>query len=153
MKELLSGFKYRGKLHLGKVLSELFTTALPGDLSYFDLVMPVPIHKNKLREREYNQSAVFGKRLSKITNCEYDPFTLRNTKDTPPQILYENLVERKRNVKGFFYVSNINDVIDKSVLLVDDVFTTGSTVNECSKVLLNAGAASVQVLTLLRANT
>ena len=91
-------------------------------------------------------------KLSCVAQCEYDPFILYKVKDTPPQILFESLSDRKRNVRNFFSVKDVKKIKNMSILLVDDVYTTGSTVNECSRVLLKAGAASVQVLTLMRAN-
>lgn len=152
LRDLLHGFKYRGKIGLGTVLSKIFTSHIPDDLDFFNLILPVPIYISKLREREYNQSAILGCELSKALGCEYDPFTLKKIKDTPPQISLETTGDRKRNVRNFFYVSDVKKIRNKSVLLVDDVFTTGSTVNECSRVLLKAGATSVQVLTLMRAD-
>lgn len=152
LRDLLHSFKYRKKLHLGKLLSHIFIENVPSYLNFFNLILPVPVHLNKLKEREYNQSAILGEKLSCVAQCEYDPFILYKVKDTPPQILFESLSDRKRNVRNFFSVKDVKKIKNMSILLVDDVYTTGSTVNECSRVLLKAGAASVQVLTLMRAN-
>ncbi|MGI9533620.1 MAG: ComF family protein [Thermodesulfobacteriota bacterium] len=152
LRDLLHGFKYRRKLHIGKILSDIFTANIPSDLNSFNLIVPVPIYLKKLREREFNQTAILSKNISETVKCEYDPFTLYKIKETPPQITFEKLHERKRNVRNFFSVRDAKKIKRRSILLVDDVYTTGSTVNECSRVLLNAGAASVQVLTLMRAN-
>ena len=152
LKELLHLFKYRRKLYIGEILSDILAAKVPSDFNFFDLILPVPVHLNKLREREYNQSAILGKKLFVNAKHKYDPFTLYKTKDTPPQISFKSLNDRKRNVRNSFSVRSTKEIKNKSVLLIDDVFTTGSTADECSKVLLKAGAASVQVLTLMRAN-
>jgi predicted amidophosphoribosyltransferase len=81
-----------------------------------------------------------------------DPFVLVKLRETRPQFEISDEEERSRNVKGVFSVVNPAAIKRKSLLLVDDIFTTGSTVNECARVLLQGGASRVQVLTLLRAS-
>ncbi len=152
IRELLHLFKYRGKLYIGKLLSDIFVMNVPRGLGFFDLILPVPVHLNRLRKREYNQSAILGKNFSVSSGCVYDPFALCKVRDTLPQVSFKSLKERKKNVKDAFSVRDAARIKGTSVLLIDDVFTTGSTVNECSKVLLEAGAASVQVLTLTTAS-
>lgn len=151
IRELLHGFKYKKKLGLGKFFSKLITGHFPKDLKGFDLIMPVPLHIRKLREREYNQSAVFVNYLSGELNCEKNLFSLVKSRETDPQINFKNSAMRKRNVLKSISVRNTKKVKKRSILLVDDVYTSGSTLNECAKVLLEAGAGKVQALTLLRA--
>lgn len=151
LRELLHRFKYKKKLGIGKFFIQLILDHFPKDLKGFDLIIPVPLHIRKLREREYNQSAVFVNNLSKSLKCEKDLFSLVKSSETEPQISFKNSTKRKRNVLKSFSVTNVKKVEKRSILLIDDVYTSGSTINECAKVLLKAGAGKVQALTLLRA--
>ena len=117
----------------------------------FDLTVPVPLHLSKLREREYNQSAVLAYNLARSIGVKCDLVTLRKVRDTRPQFEIRKENERRKNVKGAFSVVSPDRFKDKSVLLVDDVFTTGSTCDECAGVILKSGASSVSVYTLSRA--
>ncbi len=151
LKDVLHKFKYEGKLSLGRILSRILINNFPNDLDTPDLVIPVPLYIDRLRKREYNQSVVLGENIAKYLRVSFDPFVLRRVKDTRPQFEIRSDVEKRRNVKGAFIVRNIDKIKRKSILLVDDIFTTGSTINECTRVLLEADASCVQVLTLMRA--
>lgn len=151
IKDLLHKFKYRKKIILSKTLSELTITRFPYKVSSFDTVIPVPLYIKKLREREYNQSSLIAKRVAACFGCNFDPFSLVKTKRSKPQFEMGNLGQRIKNVKNLFEVKEKNSVAGEKVLLIDDVYTTGATINECSKVLFAAGAKKVDVLTLTRA--
>ena len=151
IKELLHKFKYRKKIILGKLLSRVIVDHFPKDFDYFDTIIPVPLDEKKIRDREYNQSSIFAKNIAKEFGKIYDPFSLlRKVKEKMPQYEVKNLRQRKENVKGAFEVTKKNRIKNSSVLLIDDVFTTGSTVNECTKALLSSGVSKVQVITLTR---
>lgn len=152
IRELLHSFKYRGRLSIGRVCAKLLTDKFSEDLKGFDLVLPVPVHIKKLREREFNQSAVLATYLSKKLDLECDLFSLVKSRETEAQVVYKNAEERRKNVAKSFSIRNPKKIKKRSVLLVDDVFTSGSTVNECAGVLLKSGASEVQALTLLRAD-
>ncbi len=149
--DIIYEFKYRGKLGHGGFLSGLLADNMPYDRSGFDVIVPVPVHIKKLRSREYNQSAVLAVNLAKSVGVGHDLFGLRKIKDTRPQFEIEKEDERRRNVKGAFSVADAGAFAGRSVLVVDDVFTTGSTSDECARVLLKAGASEVSVLTVARA--
>ncbi len=151
LRELIISFKYEGKLSFGKLLLEILKTNFPNDLDEFDSVVPVPLHIDKLRHREYNQSVILASGIAKYKGSKCDLFGLKRIRDTVPQIEIKNESERRRNVKGAFSIAKDKSYKDESVLIVDDVFTSGSTSNECSKMLLKSGAYKVQVLTLTRA--
>ena len=151
LRELLHRFKYKKKIGIGKFFTKLILDHFPKDLKGFDLMMPVPLHINKLREREYNQSAVIVNCLSRDLECEKDLFSLKKSRETEPQVNFKNSSARKRNILKSFSVSEVKKVKKRSILLIDDVYTSGSTLNECAKVLLEAGASKVHALTLLRA--
>ena len=146
IKLLLLSLKYNGKKYIASTFSEiLYDKYLELNLNC-DVVIPVPLHCNRLLERGYNQSELLcssfiSNGISVCTNV------LERVKDTPHQTELSKS-DRYSNILGAFKVTNKSVVKGKSVLLVDDVYTTGSTVNECSKVLLKAGARSVTVLTL-----
>ena len=151
IRDLLHSFKYRKKLAVGKFFSKLIKDNFPKELKQFDLIMPVPLHIDKLREREYNQSAVIVNFLSREFGCEKDLFTLFKSTKTQPQVNFKDRRLRKKNILKSFSVRDVKKVKKRSILLVDDVYTSGSTINECAKVLMGSGADEVQALTLLRA--
>lgn len=151
VRELIIGFKYERKLGYADVLLDILKANFPNDLDDFDSIVPVPLYIDKLRHREFNQSAILAKGVASYKGLKCDLFGLKRKRDTIPQIEFNNEDERRRNVKGAFCIPNEQSFENKSVLLVDDVFTTGSTSDECSKMLLKSGAYKVQVLTLTRA--
>jgi ComF family protein len=114
-----------------------------------DFIIPVPLHVHKLRQRGFNQALLLGRRLSRQTGISLLPRTLRKTRDTPTQTALTG-TERRHNLKGAFSVAGPHSLDDASVLLVDDVFTTGATLNECAGVLTAHGAAHVLALTVAR---
>jgi ComF family protein len=107
-----------------------------------DFIIPVPLHKFKRLERGYNQSYYISKGLSKRLDLKLNNRILERIRYTKSQTKL-NMSERQENMKGAFFVINKKQIIGKNILLVDDVITTGATVSECGKVLLEAGAAKV----------
>lgn len=152
LRDMLHKFKYNGKLSLGRVLSRLMSENYPKDMEEVELIVTVPLHVSKLRKREFNQSVILASGLTRKLGVPLDPFVMVKLRETRPQVEVSDEGERRRNVKGVFSVVNPVAINRKSLLLVDDIFTTGSTVNECARVLLQGGASKVQVLTLLRAS-
>lgn len=151
IRDMIHEFKYRGRLGLEGFLGSLLIDNFPYARGVFDVVVPVPMHISKLREREYNQSAILAYRLALGIGAGCDLRTFRKIRDTRPQIELGNEEERRKNVRGAFSVASPGSFRDKSVLLVDDVFTTGSTSDECAREIIKSGAAGVSVLTLSRA--
>jgi ComF family protein len=113
-------------------------------------MVPVPLHIRRLRERGYNQALLLVRELSKRMGIPYEERTLAKINDTPVQIALKKR-ERRKNLKGAFQIKGKETIKGKSIVLVDDVYTTGATVNECSRTLLAAGAKQVTVLTVARA--
>jgi len=120
-------------------------------LQLMDFVMPVPMHRVKLRERPFNQAAVLASSLAKKTGIPYSGNNIVRTRSDKPQIELSR-VARLNTVRGAFRIRRPRTVRDKSILLIDDVFTTGATVNECARVLREAGAKYIEVLTLAQGN-
>lgn len=114
-----------------------------------DILVPVPIHVSRLRERKFNQSALLCRELSKLTHMPVEYKVLQKHKKTKPQVECSGIA-RTRNVKNAFCINDSGKIKDKRIVLVDDVMTTGSTLTECAKVLLKAGAKSVDALTIAR---
>lgn len=118
-------------------------------LSACDVIVPVPLHRWRLLMRTYNQAALLANALGRLTGKAVAVDTLRRIKATPSQGGLSRGA-RARNVAGAFTVHAPARVAGKRVLLVDDVFTTGATAEACTRALLDAGAASVDVLVLAR---
>ncbi len=148
MAEAIQRFKYHGDIKLTAPLSRLWEKMDLEDLS-FEAIIPVPLHPARLRKRGFNQALLLGKIFGRTTNKKVFPRALRRIRNTIPQVQLDHH-ERERNVRGAFAVSRQQEIKDKNLLLVDDVFTTGATVNECAKVLKKSGARQVFVLTLAR---
>jgi ComF family protein len=151
VRDMIHEFKYRGRLGLEGFLESLMIEHFPYPRDVFDIVVPVPMHISKLRSREYNQSAILAYGLALGIGVRCDLRTFRKICDTRPQIECRNEEERRRNVRGAFSVVSPGSFRDKSILLVDDVFTSGSTSDECAREILKSGATSVSVFTLSRA--
>jgi ComF family protein len=151
LKEAIHRFKYEGVFTLVRVFGDLLQPAfqiLSRDYPA-DVMVPVPLHIRRLRERGFNQALLIVKELSKRTGIPYAERALKKIKDTPVQITLKRR-ERRKNLSRAFAVGDEEAIRGKVVVLVDDVYTTGATVNECSRVLLRAGAAQVAVLTVAR---
>ena len=152
MAEAISRFKYQGASRLAKPLGALLGEYqdLEFPFAEFDLILAVPLHPQRLRQRGFNQSMLLARRLSHRHSIPLDFTSLQRTRHTLPQTHLSGS-ERQKNIRGAFEVRRPEVISGKHVLLIDDVFTTGATVQECSKVLLKAGAKRVDVLTLARA--
>ena len=118
-------------------------------IQQYNLIVPVPISKKRLKQRGYNQSGLIGKKMAKMLNIKYEDNVLNKIKDNIPQ---SQLKQEKRaiNVQGIYNVKWTHKIYGKTILIVDDIFTTGNTVNECSKVLKQAGAENIGVFTIAR---
>jgi ComF family protein len=152
LQEAIHRWKYEGKTYLTPFFAEWMEEGLnrhwgPHSL---DLLIPVPLHTQRLRERGFNQALLLVKELSRRTGIPYRKTILQKKKPTIPQVNLSG-TEREKGLRGAFQVIGKEELLGKSVLLVDDVYTTGATVNECSKVLLRGGAERVNVLTLAHA--
>ncbi|MBF0458182.1 MAG: ComF family protein [Nitrospirae bacterium] len=137
MKEAVHLFKFSGVRRLARPLAELFKTI---EIPEADLIVPVPLTKKRLTERGFNQSLLLAKALSDFTKIPLSYDTLLKVKETPHQTSLSG-VDRIKSLKNAF-VSAVS-VKGKSIAVVDDVLTTGATLNECAKALVKAGARDV----------
>ena len=117
-----------------------------------DIVVPVPLHPRRLWTRRYNQASELARLLAQTTGKDFEPLGLLRARRTPSQGDMPSALARRRNVRGAFVVSRARAGVfrGKAVLLVDDVLTTGATVEACARALKRAGAAKVLVLALAR---
>jgi ComF family protein len=143
---LVQRYKFGADLAAGRVLAQLLGDALDGALAP-DLLVPVPLHRTRLRERGFNQALDLGRLLARRFALVLAPRVLARTRATPAQSGLDART-RRRNVRRAFVAST--DVRGKHVALLDDVVTTGATVRECAKALRRAGAASVVVWAVAR---
>ncbi len=149
-KKLILDFKFSDCLENRYLLSRwLFIAGADIFNEKIDMIIPVPLHYSRLFKRKYNQSAILSAELSKLSNVPADFKSLRKIRQTLPQIKCDSK-ERSKNVRNAFDVVHPENIKDKRILLVDDVYTTGSTLTECAKVLKKSGAKSVDALTVAR---
>jgi ComF family protein len=151
LRDQIHQFKYGDALWLKEDLADLLHGCL---LAHFaadavDAVLPVPLHPVRLRERSYNQSALLAQALARRMDRRVDSRSLVRTRCTETQT-HLDAAHRRANILGAFAVVRPEWVARRCVLLVDDVMTTGSTLNECARVLKKAGARAVWAVTLAR---
>ncbi len=150
-RDTIRTFKYRGMTHLGGELAQQLLPALPTLLREGKqgvIVVAVPLHRKKLKERGFNQSELIARQLARLAGLKHDNRALIRTRITEPQYGL-NKLKRSANVKDAFSASP--RVKDKSVILIDDVLTSGATALACRDALIAAGARKVAVLTVARA--
>ena len=151
IRKLIIDYKFNDKSYLYKIFSEIIINnkKIYGNLKKYDIIIPVPIHKKRKRQRGYNQSELIAKEIAKKTKIKYEPKCLVKKINTKPQSLL-NKNDRRRNIKNAYKINNKEKLQDKKIILFDDIYTTGSTVNECSRILIKNGAKEVLVLTLAK---
>ena len=144
-------WKYAPNRKMGTYLLPPFWESVKKRLpaSGFDLITPVPIHGSKLAERGFNQAEMLASYLSVETGIPFEKGLLRKTGERAPSFRM-NRKERIESIKGTFEAARPEKLNGRGVILVDDVYTTGSTANEASRILKKAGAARIQVVTLAR---
>lgn len=151
LRNAIHEFKFRFHLGLADPLSELMVRCFPNTYlaGKADIVVPVPIHHSRLVERGFNQAIELSRRFCKRVSLPMETSALYRVKRTKHQV---NLPydQRATNIEGAFAVKDAGKIAGKRVLLIDDVFTTGATLNEAAKVLREAGASAIYAYTLAR---
>jgi len=148
LKAVLQRYKYNRDVSLAPTLGALLARRAPLAAAAYDVIIPVPLHISRLRWRGFNQAHLLARHLP--GQGVIDPYSSTRIRPTRPQVdLRES--ERRRNVAGAFRVTRPERIDGQRILLVDDVLTTGATVDECAGALRRAGARSVDVLVLARA--
>ncbi|OEU71321.1 MAG: hypothetical protein BA863_08150 [Desulfovibrio sp. S3730MH75] len=150
LRRLILDWKFRSSFGYGSVLSQLATHTAQeiSEDSRPDIIIPVPLHPSRLRERGFNQSVVLGSSVAKALGTKFSDHALVRVRKTTPQTeLSKN--ERAENMEKAF-IADSSIIADKKILLIDDVYTTGATSRECTRVLYKAGAQQVEVLVLAK---
>lgn len=145
-------FKYRRKFAMAEIFKFLLGHYAPPDLDFseYQCLVPVPLHPVKLRQRGFNQAVMWAELVSERYGVPLLRTVLKRIEATAPQVELQKK-ERERNVRGAFAVSKAEAIKGKTVLLLDDVCTTGATMRECARVLRNAGAFRVDGFVVARA--
>lgn len=144
------------KFYDGAYINEYFLEFLVNDkkicefLNKFDMIIPVPLYKDKKLKRGYNQTELIAKNLSKKINVKCFADILIKSKQNKTQSLLSR-EERIENIKDVFEIKNPQKILGKNIILIDDIFTTGITVQMCSKLLKKSGAKSICVLVIAKA--
>lgn len=147
--KLIHALKYKGNKEIGERLGKFAAVDLldSSDFKSVDIIIPVPLHPTKYKKRGYNQSEWIGKGLSEILEKPQDTSTLIRVKENTTQTK-KSVFERYENTEGIFELLDKNTLSGKHVLLVDDVLTTGSTLEACIKALMQSDNIKISIFTL-----
>lgn len=149
VQQLLHNLKYRGHENIGEFFGKWLGAELSTLEEYksIDVVIPVPLYKTKLRKRGYNQVAKFGKEIAKSINATYNDSVLIKIKSTKTQVFKER-IKRWGDRKNIFAISDIESLEGKHILLVDDIITTGATIENCATVLAPIKGLKISLATM-----
>ncbi|WP_197429332.1 ComF family protein [Winogradskyella endarachnes] len=149
VQQILHNLKYRGHEDIGAFLGKWFGTELATleDYKNIDVIVPVPLYKTKMRERGYNQVAKFGKEIAIALNATYNDSVLIKTKPTKTQV-FKGRLKRWNDDGALFNISDQQQLAGKHILLVDDIITTGATIEACATVLLKINKIKLSVVTM-----
>lgn len=150
LEHVLHRYKYGRDLGMAAVLAHVIADRCPLHPGDYDVVIPVPLHIERLRWRGFNQALLLAGEWARRHVLRVDPFAVERVRATPPQVRL-NAAARRRNVAGAFRVTDRRLVAGRRILVVDDVYTSGATTAECARALRRAGGAVVDVLVLAHA--
>ena len=151
IRDTILKYKFNEKSYIYRTFLEFIKNneKICAQIKKYDIIMPVPISKKRFSARGYNQSSLIAKNFANMLNLDYTEKVLIKFKDNKPQSEMKQDT-RKSNVKGVYKVINKEKIYKKTVLIIDDIFTTGNTVDECAKVLKENDAECVGVFTLAK---
>ena len=151
IREKIIEYKFQDKSYLYKTFAKMIlkNEKTCGFFKKYDIIIPVPIHKKRKAQRGYNQVELIAKQLSKNTHLKLENNVLIKQKNIISQSEL-NKNQRKQNIKDAFKIINVEKIQNKKVLLIDDIYTTGSTINECCKTLKKAKIEKIGILTIAK---
>lgn len=149
VQQLLHNLKYRGHEHIGEFFGKWLGQELATINAYktIDVVIPVPLYRTRLRQRGYNQVAKFGQELANALEADYNDEVLIKTKATKTQV-FKGRLKRHNVDDSLFSITDTKTLKDKHVLLVDDIITTGATIESCALVLLKSDNIKLSLATM-----
>lgn len=153
IRELLHMYKYNRARELEPIIADfLIFYARTGQIPIprTAIIIPLPLHQNRRRERGFNQSEEIGKRFAGAFKLLYRDDILRRAASTRSQVACANFSERRKNISGVFFCKTAPEILHKTILLIDDIITSGATLNEAARVLKKAGAKSVWGMTIAK---
>ena len=151
IRDTILKYKFNEKSYIYRTFLEFIKNneKICTQIKKYDIIMPIPISKKRMKKRGYNQSEIIAKNIAKMFNMEYKENVLVKRKDNNPQSEMGQ-DKRKSNVKGVYIIKNNEKINQKKILLIDDIFTTGNTVNECAKILIENSANNVGIFTIAK---
>ncbi len=149
MRDMILAFKYGDIHHARKLFGRWLTSSGAELIEDCEIITPVPMHRGRLLARRFNQAAILARELARTSGHSYRPELIRRIRPTPAQVGLSS-DQRRRNLVGAFSVpaSQRKHIAGRNILIVDDVITTGSTLNACARALRRAGAARIDALAL-----
>lgn len=148
VQSILHALKYHGNQEIGKVLGNWYGEELKQTGKNWDMILPVPLHPSKLRKRGYNQCDSFAEGLAEILETNWEKANLVRLKANVSQTKKSNRVERWQNVDSIFGINEPKKISNQKILLVDDILTTGATLEACAQTILEAGCQSLSIATI-----
>lgn len=151
IRNTILNYKFNNKSYIYKTITKflLKNEKFVEIIKSYDIIIPVPLSKKRMKERGYNQSELIAKEISKTLNIALNKRGLIKKQNTVAQSTL-NKEERQQNSKGAYSLRYQKKIQSKKVLIVDDIYTTGSTVNECSKIILKANPEKIGILTIAK---
>ena len=151
IRNTLLNYKFNEKSYLYKGFIEFFNKyqKMYFQFDFYDIIIPIPISKKRLKLRGYDQSLLISKDISKILNIKLEENILIKIKNNNMQSTLDKF-KRNENVKNVYKLKTEEKIKNKKILLIDDIYTTGATANECSKVLKLVGAEKIDILTIAK---
>ena len=151
IREKLINYKFNEQAYLNETFSNIIIKdeKICRFIKNYDIIIPVPIHKKRYKERGYNQTELIASRIAEKLGISIAKDVLIKEINNKPQSELTKL-EREQNTKNVYRIQNEQKIKNKNILIMDDIYTTGNTVNECSKMIKQAGARQIAVLTIAK---
>ena len=151
IRDTILKYKFNEKSYIYRTFLEFIKNneKICAQIKKYDIIIPVPVSRKRFKQRGYNQSALIARNLARMLNIDYKDNVLVKIKDNKPQSEMGQ-DKRKSNVKGVYIIKNNEKINQKKILLIDDIFTTGNTVNECAKILIENSANNVGIFTIAK---
>ena len=151
IRKLVLGYKFSNKAYISNFFSNIIVNnkKIFCLLKQYDMIIPVPMHKKKMQNRGYNQTELVSQKIAKNLGIQNRPDILQKVVNTTTQSRLGGKA-RQTNIQHAFFIKNDIEVEDKKIILLDDIYTTGATSEECSRILKDAGAKEILILVLAK---